>query len=158
MTPAYIRAIRERFGQGRLLLPGVSAVVVREEDGIRQVLLNRRSDSGAWAVPSGIVEPGEQPAVAALRELSEETAIRARVQRLALLTADPELVYANGDHAQYIAMTFRCEYEEGDAHVADDESLEVRWFALDRLPELDPIQRRRLDVALEDRPDCVFDL
>ena len=48
-------------------------------------------------LPAGIVEPSEQPAAAALRELLEETRITAEVERLALLTTDPDVVYPNGD-------------------------------------------------------------
>ena len=33
----------------------------------------RNKDSGAWMIPKGMVEPGEAPAEAALREFEEET-------------------------------------------------------------------------------------
>ena len=36
----------------------------------------RNKDAGAWMIPKGMVEPGEQPAEAALREFEEETGIR----------------------------------------------------------------------------------
>jgi predicted NUDIX family NTP pyrophosphohydrolase len=41
-----------------------------------------RKDDGAWTIPKGVVEPGENPAAAARREFSEETS----------LTADGELI------------------------------------------------------------------
>jgi predicted NUDIX family NTP pyrophosphohydrolase len=41
-----------------------------------------RKDDGAWTIPKGVVEPGEDPAAAARREFSEETN----------LTADGELI------------------------------------------------------------------
>ena len=85
-TPEYIAAIRRVYGPGRLLLPGVSTVVVRTdlEPGRVHLLLTRRSDTGQWSLPAGIVEPFEQPAAAALRELLEETRVTAHVERLAL--------------------------------------------------------------------------
>jgi ADP-ribose pyrophosphatase YjhB (NUDIX family) len=144
-TPDYITAIRRSYGQGRLLLPGVSAVVVRTD------LLPGET--------SGIVETFEQPATAMLRELFEETRVSAQVERLVLLTTDPDVVYPNGDTCQFIAMCFRCRYVSGEAEVGDEESVEVAWFAVSDLPaELSDIQRRRISCALEDRDDCVFDL
>ena len=160
-TPDYITAIRRSYGQGRLLLPGVSAVVVRTDllPGETHLLLARRSDTGRWSLPSGIVEPSEQPATAMLRELFEETRVSAQVERLVLLTTDPDVVYPNGDTCQFIAMCFRCRYVSGEAEVGDEESIEVAWFAVSDLPaELSDIQRRRISCALEDRDDCVFDL
>jgi 8-oxo-dGTP diphosphatase len=160
-TPEYITAIRRVYGQGRLLLPGVSAVVIRNdlEPGRVHLLLTRRSDTGRWSLPAGIVEPFEQPAASILRELEEETRITAEVERLALLRTDPDVVYPNGDRCQFVAMCFRCRYVSGEAQVGDEESTEVAWFAADELPdELSDIQQRRIRCALEDRNDCVFDL
>jgi 8-oxo-dGTP diphosphatase len=160
-TPEYIAAIRRVYGQGRLLLPGVSAVVIRDdlEPGRVHLLLTRRSDTGRWSLPAGIVEPFEQPAASILRELEEETRITAEVERLALLRTDPDVVYPNGDRCQFVAMCFRCRYVSGEAQVGDEESTEVAWFAADELPdELSDIQQRRIRCALEDRNDCVFDL
>jgi 8-oxo-dGTP diphosphatase len=159
--PDYVAAIRRVYGQGRLLLPGVSTVVVRTdlEPGRIHLLLTRRSDTGRWSLPAGIVEPSEQPAAAALRELLEETRITALVERLALLTTDPDVVYPNGDTSQFVSMCFRCRYVSGEAQVGDEESTEVAWFPADELPEeLDEIDRRRVSCALEDRDDCIFDL
>lgn len=49
-------------------------------DGTLQVLLVHpggpfwaRKDEGAWSIPKGLVEPGEAPEAAAMRELAEET-------------------------------------------------------------------------------------
>jgi predicted NUDIX family NTP pyrophosphohydrolase len=35
-----------------------------------------RKDVGAWMIPKGLVEPGEEPLVAARREFEEETGLR----------------------------------------------------------------------------------
>ena len=160
-TPDYIARIRRVYGQGRLLLPGVSAVVLRRdlEAGQVHLLLTRRSDTGRWSLPAGIVEPFEQPAAAALRELLEETRITAEAERLVLLTTDPDVVYPNGDCCQFVSMCFRCRYVSGEAQVGDEESTEVAWFRADDLPDdVSDIQRRRIHCALQDREDCVFDV
>jgi len=158
-TPDYILELRRAVGQGRLFLPGVSAVVLRPSPhAAPELLLTRRTDTGRWALPSGIVEPHEQPATTIERELWEETRIVARAERLALVTVDPDQSYPNGDVCQFVAMTFRCRYVSGDAAVGDEESTEVAWFTTDALPpELDERQLRRIACAVIDQEACVFD-
>ena len=58
-------------------------LLFRERDGGTEVLLIkpggpfwRKKDVGAWMIPKGIVEPGEGPAEAALREFEEETGVK----------------------------------------------------------------------------------
>ena len=159
-TPDYILELRRAYGRGRLFVPGVSAVVVRDQDAgaDAELLLTRRTDTGLWALPSGIVEPGEQPASTIERELWEETRVVARAERLVLVTVDPEQTYPNGDVCQFLSMTFRCRYLSGEPAVGDDESTEVAWFAVSALPaELDDRQRRRIACGLGDREAAVFD-
>ena len=158
--PPYVLDLRRSLGQRRLLLPGVCGVVVRDdlEQGRPHVLYGRRSDNGRWALPSGIVEPDEQPATTLAREVWEETRVRVEVERLVLLTVDPDVVYPNGDRSQYVSMTFRCRYLGGEAAVGDDESTEVAWRPADDPPaDLDDLQRRRLALALGPGSACVFD-
>ncbi len=157
-VPPYIAEIRRTYGQGPLLLPGVSAVVIDELTDEEQILLVRRTDTGKWSLPAGIVEPGEQPAHTIVREVLEETCVSIRPERLALLSADPEITYPNGDRCQFISMTFRCSYLGGVAQVGDEESTDVRWFALSSLPPLSHRQRRRIDCALPPTGATEFDL
>ncbi len=66
--PDFVVALRSHMGTELLWMPGVSAVVVHEDG---RLLLGRRADNGLWAVVSGSLEPGEQPALAAVREVLE---------------------------------------------------------------------------------------
>ncbi len=145
--PEFVSRLRAQVGTELLWLPGVSAVIL-DEDG--RVLLARRADNGRWAVISGILEPGEQPGIAIAREVLEETGVTIEVEGLAAVaTDDHEVVYPNGDRAQYLDLTFVCRVTGGEAHVADDESTEVGWFAPDALPEpLVASSRQRVDRAL----------
>jgi 8-oxo-dGTP diphosphatase len=158
-TPDYILELRRSYGQGLLLLPGVCAVLVRDdvEPGRRHLLLVRRSDTGAWSLPAGIVEPGEQPATALERELLEETCVVGVAERLAWLVADPEQVYPHGDRVQYLTAVFRCRYVSGGARVGDDESTAVAWVDLEELPALDERQHQRIRHALEDEVRTRFE-
>lgn len=130
--PEFVTRLRAAVGHDPLWLPGVSAVVT-DDDG--RLLLGRRADNGRWAVVSGILDPGEEPAPAALREVLEETGIVAEVVALTAVSTGEAITYPNGDRAQYLDLCFWCRRIGGEAHVADDESLEVGWFAPDALPE-----------------------
>ena len=151
-TPPYILELRRSHGHGLLLLPGVCGVVIRDdlEAGRQHVLLVRRSDTGTWTLPAGIVEPGEQPAATIERELLEEACVVVEAERLAWVGTDPELVYPNGDRCQYLTSVFRCRYICGEAGVGDEESTEVAWVDLAALPPLADDEQRRLRYALED--------
>jgi 8-oxo-dGTP pyrophosphatase MutT (NUDIX family) len=127
----HIKAIREKYGQGLLLLPGVSALIFNDKG---EVLLNRRSDNGQWATIGGIIDPGEEPAAACKREVFEETGLEIAIDRISGVYMTPPVTYPNGDVAQYVITAFRCRVIEGDPRVADDESLEVKFFALTDLP------------------------
>jgi 8-oxo-dGTP pyrophosphatase MutT (NUDIX family) len=148
-TPKFILDIRAKAGDILLLLPGVVMVVFDDRG---RVLLNQRVDSGKWALISGIPDPGEQPAEAAVREIEEETGVSAVVERVLSVFTNEPVVHVNGDHSQYIDIVLRCRAVGGDARVNDDESLDVRWFALDELPPLGPIARGRIELALRDDP------
>lgn len=144
--PPYVAQLRAMVGKTELWLPGVTAVVVR--DG--HVLLNQRSDNGQWAPITGIVDPGEEPAVCARREAMEETGVEITVDRLASVSVSPRIVHGNGDPAVYLDLTFACSWVSGEPYAADDESLDVRWWPLDGLPPMADWLRARIDDALAD--------
>ena len=75
---------------------------------------------------------------------------------LASASAHPGIVHSNGDRASYLDLTFACTYVSGDAHVADDESVDVRWFPRDAMPEMSPTMRRRIADALSDEQAARF--
>lgn len=142
-VPDFVLALRDKIGHDPLWLPGVTAVVRRGD----QVLLVRRADNGHWTPITGIPDPGEEPAVAAAREALEETGVRIRVDRLASTGVHGEIVHANGDRATYLDLTFACTWLEGEAHVADDESSDVRWWTLSALPPMSDIMTARIEAA-----------
>ncbi|MFD6857804.1 NUDIX domain-containing protein [Rhodococcus sp. NPDC060090] len=152
--PDFVSKLRAHVGHDPLWLSGVSAIVL-DDDG--RVLLTRRADSGKWAVVSGILEPGEEPAVAAVREVAEETGVDAEVLRLTSVDVTQPITYPNGDVAQYLDVSFVMRATGGAARVADDENLEVAWFAPDDLPiPLTATSALRLDKALAARTEAWF--
>jgi 8-oxo-dGTP pyrophosphatase MutT (NUDIX family) len=150
--PEFIVEIRRMVGQHELWLPGITAVVTRGHE----VLLVRRADNGQWTPVTGIPEPGEEPAVAAAREVLEETGVVAGVDRLASTSSMAGVVHANGDRASYLDLTFACTYVSGEAHVADDESVDVRWFPREALPEMSRVMAQRIADALSGEPAARF--
>ena len=154
--PEFIVALREHVGPAPLWLPAVAAVVVRPGARGDEVLLVRRSDTGEWTPVTGILDPGEEPAVGAEREVLEETGVVAVADRLVWAHATPEIVFDNGDRSSFLSLCFRCSWVSGEPYAADDESSEARWFATGALPELETDQRRRVDHALANAPEAVF--
>jgi ADP-ribose pyrophosphatase YjhB (NUDIX family) len=148
-TPDFIRELRASAGQQLLFLPGVSAVVLDDED---RALLARRADTGRWSVVGGIAEPGEQPAETAVREVLEETAVHCVPERVVQVQGLDPICYPNGDRCQFMDITFRCRAVGGEARVADEESLEVGWFPQDALPPLEEFALMRIKRALEEGP------
>ncbi|GAA1602362.1 MULTISPECIES: NUDIX hydrolase [Kribbella] len=152
-TPKFILDLREKIGHDLLWLTGLSAVVLNDQD---EVLLVKRADNGRWSLIGGILEPGEEPAVAVVREIQEETAVEARVDRLLSIEATPPAAYPNGDRVQFLDLCFSCRPLGGEARVNDDESTDVRWWPLDALPDLTDGEHLRLRRALSPADQPVY--
>jgi 8-oxo-dGTP pyrophosphatase MutT (NUDIX family) len=151
-TPDFILALREKIGTTPLWLSGVTAVVVRDDE----LLCVRRADNGEWSPVTGIIDPGEEPADAAIREVREESDVVAVAERIALVHVLPKMTYDNGDRTQYLDLVFRLRWVSGDPYPADGENTEARWFALDALPEMSVSMLARIDAALSDERETRF--
>ena len=145
----YIEELRAVVGPRPLITAGVVVVVVRGNT----VLLDMRRDSRKWGLPGGLKELGESMEEAAQRELLEETGLLARKLRLLALCSGPGFAhtYPNGDRIDQVAALYQAlEVEGGDPRAGEQESLEVGYFAVDRLPSpMEPLSERLLALALE---------
>ena len=149
-TPDFVLDLRAKIGHDLLWLSGVTAVVLRDTASAgREVLLVRRADTGAWTPVTGIIDPGEQPAVAGARETLEEAGIVAEPEALTSVRALPPMRYANGDLSQYLDLTFRFRYVSGEPHPADGENTDARWFPVDDMPPMSADMNARVASALE---------
>lgn len=155
--PDFIVSLRQKVGTELLWVPGVTAVVLRHaEDGMREVLLVQRADNGAWTPVTGIIDPGEQPAVAGAREVLEEADVVAVAEALVRVQALEPMVYDNGDQAQYLDLTFRFRYISGEPFPADGENTAAAWFPLDELPPMSDDMLARLHAATDGGPSAEF--
>jgi 8-oxo-dGTP pyrophosphatase MutT (NUDIX family) len=157
-TPDFILELRAKVGHARLLLPCVTAVI-RNDRG--EILLQRRSEGGGWGLLSGIVEPGEEPADAVVREVREESGLSVVPERVSGVYGGPDLAlrYANGDEATYVDITFVCHPTGAEVpRVNDEESLEIRYFEPSALPLMAAYHRYRLEHSLRGDPRAHFRL
>jgi 8-oxo-dGTP pyrophosphatase MutT (NUDIX family) len=115
----YMRKLREKVGHDLLVLPS-AAVAIHDEQ--MRLLLCLHADKNIWVTPGGLIEPGEQPADAAIRETWEETGLIVELTGLLGVYGGPELVidYPNGDKASYIGTIFRGRIVAGNIQADGD--------------------------------------
>jgi ADP-ribose pyrophosphatase YjhB (NUDIX family) len=151
-TPDFVLSLREAIGTAPLWLSGVTAVVTKGDD----VLLVRRADTGAWTPVTGIVDPGEHPADAAVREVLEEADVTAEPLRLAAVGVTGVVVYGNGDQASYLDHTFALRWLAGEPSPADGENTEARWFPRGALPPMSDEMLGRIEAGLSSEVGARF--
>lgn len=152
-TPQFIVDLRAQIGHAPLWLIGVTAVVIRGDE----VLLVERADNGIWAPVTGIVDPGEEPADAAAREVAEETGVTAMPERLAWVHVTPPVTHVNGDQAQYLNHVFVMRWVAGEPYPADDESTDARWYPRTALPVMPERMRSRINAAFDAGTETRFE-
>ena len=121
-------------------------LLFRQREGEPQVLLIkpggpfwRNKDAGAWMIPKGMVEPGEAPAEAALREFEEETGTRlstvpfrlASVKQAGGKIVDAFAVEGDLDPGALRSIDFEIEWPpKSGRRERFPEAAEARWMSL----------------------------
>lgn len=122
------------------------------DSGGRVLLVHHTYGRLNWELPGGLVEPGEAPAEAALRELFEETGLHGELGRLTG-------VYFEADHAFGPMLHFVVQVRFDEANTptpASPEISEVGYWPLDQLPTpISDFTERRIRDALSDAPVAV---
>ncbi|MCH8223313.1 MAG: NUDIX domain-containing protein [Chloroflexi bacterium] len=140
------------------ICPSAAAILFNEDRS--EVLLQRRSDNGSWALPAGRMDIGESVAECAVRECEEETGLKTRIKRLVGVYSDPSnysiLRYPSGYSVQYVSSVFEVEYVSGEIHVSE-ESTAVEWFPVSALPEqVSHSARLRIQDALSGQTEAFY--
>lgn len=142
----YIMDLRACVGHRPLIQVGAS-VFIEDEQG--RVLLQLRTDNRQWSFSAaGSMEPGEAPEETARRELLEETGLTAHTLELYGVYAGPEehYFYPNGDEVYNVEFAYTCRDWSGTLVCQAGEVEDLRFFALDRLPDgLSQQAARRLE-------------
>ena len=140
-------------------------LLFRQRDGEIEVLLIKpggpfwkNKDAGAWMIPKGMVETGEMPAEAALREFAEETGTRLTAVPFQLATvkqAGGKIVEAFAvegdlDPAAIQSIDFEMEWPPRSGKLEQfPEAEEARWMSLDEARKMMLPSQLPLLVALE---------
>lgn len=120
----------------------------------------RGKDAGAWMIPKGMIEAGERPAEAALREFAEETGTTldatllplARVRQSGGKTVEAFAVEGDLDAAMINSIDFALEWPPKSGRIAHfPEAEEAKWMTLSearammlpsQLPLLDALEAK----------------
>lgn len=139
------------------IVPAASAVVV-DQDG--RILLHRRTDNELWSIPGGGMEVGETIAETVVREVEEETGLKVEPDRLVGIYSNPRHVteYDDGEVRQQFSICFACHPVGGQLVERADESLEVGFYAPERIEgmPMHPSIRLRIAHYLEQRDQPVI--
>lgn len=127
------------------LVPAAGVLAV---DSAGRVLLQRRRDTGQWAIPMGKQELGETVTQCAVRETAEETGITVEVTGLLGIYSDPGhvvLYTSDGETRQEYEIILLGRPLSGEP-TANDEASAAGWFTVKELDGLDihPTQWRQL--------------
>lgn len=134
------------------LVPASNLLVINDAG---DILLQRRRDTGQWALPGGKQELGETPSACAVRECKEETGVLAEITGLIGVYSDPAHLIeytSDGEVRQEYEVTFLGRSIAGRPTV-NDEASDVRWIPASQLATYDihPTMERQINDYLEQR-------
>lgn len=117
----------------------------------KNVLLVKRRDVPVWVLPGGGIDDGETPEIACIREVKEETGIDAAIIRKVGTWLPINRLGSTAYVYECKAIALPTEL------VAQEESEEVRFFALNELPStFFFLHNTWLQAALKNAPDRVY--
>jgi ADP-ribose pyrophosphatase YjhB (NUDIX family) len=109
-----------------MALLGVNVAILEKG----QVLLTQRNDFPIWCLPGGAVEAGESLAVAAVREVREETGLEVQLTRLVGLYSRPSWREGGAHEALFAA-----HITGGALLISTPETVQARYFGGSELPK-----------------------
>lgn len=116
--------------------PAADPIVIAGFGTDRHVLLIRRRDRGQWAIPGGMVDPGETAPDALMRELREETGVDLALQQPVILARTYVEDWRATDHAWVCSTVALYELPAAAVVCAGDDADDAAWWPL---PDLDTL-------------------
>lgn len=119
--------------------------IIKNTDG--KVLVLQQSDesdvsgAGKWHMPGGIVEVGESPADAVVRETKEEADLDVTVVRL--LDAAEWEATIRGEHFYFVGLFYECQPSVGSIALDKAEATQYKWVDLAELNSLEVLEPAR---------------
>lgn len=116
---------------GAVVLRGESVLLVRQSKG--------HSLEGQWTIPWGVIDPGESPSVAVLRETREEAGITAQLEGLLGVQEIP------APWEGHVGILYLCRHLDGEPQPDERETDGAGYFsasAIEKLAEpIEPLSR-----------------
>ena len=117
------------------ILPAVAAAIFNDNG---EILLQKRKDVNKWCIISGHVEFGETIEHAILREIEEETNVKATIVRLIGVYSSPgsQTYFYRNKTVQYITSYFEARLTETVcANFSNSETQELKFFNPENIPD-----------------------
>ena len=130
----YIMNLRKYVGHEPLIGLGATTLVFNDKN---ELLLNLRTDTNTWGIPGGSME---------LYETIEETAVRELITILS--GKEYYFEYPNGDKMCTVIVLFKILNYTGEIRVSDNESKQLKFFALENLPNMESRAQAIIDKIL----------
>jgi len=114
---------------------GVGAVIVKEGK-IALIKRGNEPSRGKWTIPGGLVELGESPEQAVVRETKEETGLYVDNLSLIEVVSNVDLDEKGKVKYHYIIIDYLVHLKAGTAKASSD-AVELRWVPFDEVEEYD---------------------
>lgn len=157
-SESYLGRLRTHVGNTLIHVPG-GRMVLEDKNG--KVLLQKRSDFGIWGLPAGSPEMGESASESIKREVIEETGLIISKLNCFGYSSNPDyeiITYPNGHKIHCFSLLFFTTEWTGDLIETNSESLELRFFSTDNLPEMTPNMRKTIEKYLRYKETGDFQL
>lgn len=137
----------KKAGKGRVKTEISSGgVIYRRNDGKIEIVLISTRGGRTLSLPKGLIEPGENPEQAAIREVQEETGCRGEIEDF---LGKIEYWYSlEGAKIHKFVYYYLIKYTSGDVNLHDREVEQASWFDIEQAIEKASYENEREVIRL----------